>query len=174
MEVSQLRRRVGMVFQRPNPFPKSIFDNIAYGPRINGMGTAQRHGGAGGAQPAPRRAVGGGQGQAAQERLRPFRRPAAAAVHRARPGGGPGSAAAGRTLLRAGSHRHRQNRGAAVPHQGQLHRGDRHPQHAAGRAHRRLHRLLPDGQADGVRHGRSHLQEPQGKATEDYITGRFG
>jgi phosphate transport system ATP-binding protein len=38
MEVSGLRRRVGMVFQRPNPFPKSIFDNIAYGPRINGMG----------------------------------------------------------------------------------------------------------------------------------------
>src|SRR5262249_4495115 len=36
MEVSALRRRVGMVFQRPNPFPKSIFDNIAYGPRING------------------------------------------------------------------------------------------------------------------------------------------
>ncbi len=39
MEVSHLRRRVGMVFQRPNPFPKSIFDNVAYGPRINGMGT---------------------------------------------------------------------------------------------------------------------------------------
>src|SRR5277367_5930240 len=38
MEVSNLRRRVGMVFQRPNPFPKSIFDNVAYGPRINGMG----------------------------------------------------------------------------------------------------------------------------------------
>ena len=37
MEVSQLRRRVGMVFQRPNPFPKSIYDNIAYGPRINGL-----------------------------------------------------------------------------------------------------------------------------------------
>jgi phosphate transport system ATP-binding protein len=36
LEVSQLRRRVGMVFQRSNPFPKSIFDNIAYGPRING------------------------------------------------------------------------------------------------------------------------------------------
>jgi phosphate transport system ATP-binding protein len=39
MDVSQLRRRVGMVFQRPNPFPKSIFDNIAYGPRINSMGS---------------------------------------------------------------------------------------------------------------------------------------
>jgi phosphate transport system ATP-binding protein len=36
-DVTTLRRRVGMVFQRPNPFPKSIFDNIAYGPRINGV-----------------------------------------------------------------------------------------------------------------------------------------
>ena len=34
---TMLRRRVGMVFQRPNPFPKSIFDNIAYGVRVNGM-----------------------------------------------------------------------------------------------------------------------------------------
>ncbi len=32
-----LRRRVGMVFQRPNPFPMSIFDNVAYGPRIHGL-----------------------------------------------------------------------------------------------------------------------------------------
>jgi phosphate transport system ATP-binding protein len=35
-DVTALRRRVGMVFQRPNPFPKSIFDNVAYGPKING------------------------------------------------------------------------------------------------------------------------------------------
>jgi phosphate transport system ATP-binding protein len=35
-DVTQLRRRVGMVFQRPNPFPKSIFENVAYGPKING------------------------------------------------------------------------------------------------------------------------------------------
>ncbi len=35
-DVTVLRRRVGMVFQRPNPFPKSIYDNVAYGPRING------------------------------------------------------------------------------------------------------------------------------------------
>jgi phosphate transport system ATP-binding protein len=33
-----LRQRVGMVFQRPNPFPKSIFDNVAYGPRLNALG----------------------------------------------------------------------------------------------------------------------------------------
>jgi phosphate transport system ATP-binding protein len=36
MDVVALRRRVGMVFQRPNPFPKSIYDNVAYGLRING------------------------------------------------------------------------------------------------------------------------------------------
>ncbi|GMV11152.1 MAG: phosphate import ATP-binding protein PstB [Gemmatimonadota bacterium] len=36
MDVVQLRQRVGMVFQRWNPFPKSIYDNVAYGPRING------------------------------------------------------------------------------------------------------------------------------------------
>ncbi len=36
MDVVKLRRRVGMVFQRPNPFPKSIFENVAYGLRING------------------------------------------------------------------------------------------------------------------------------------------
>jgi len=42
MDVTSLRRRVGMVFQRPNPFPKSIFENIAYGPKVNGL--AKRNG----------------------------------------------------------------------------------------------------------------------------------
>ncbi|HBT75903.1 MAG TPA: phosphate ABC transporter ATP-binding protein [Planctomycetaceae bacterium] len=37
IDLVMLRRRVGMVFQRPNPFPKSIFDNIAYGPRLQGI-----------------------------------------------------------------------------------------------------------------------------------------
>ncbi len=37
LDVVQLRARVGMVFQKPNPFPKSIYDNIAYGPRIHGI-----------------------------------------------------------------------------------------------------------------------------------------
>jgi phosphate transport system ATP-binding protein len=38
MDLVTLRRRVGMVFQKPNPFPKSIFDNVAYGLRVNGLG----------------------------------------------------------------------------------------------------------------------------------------
>ena len=37
VDVADLRRRVGMVFQKPNPFPKSIYDNVAYGPRIHGL-----------------------------------------------------------------------------------------------------------------------------------------
>lgn len=37
IDVVELRARVGMVFQKPNPFPKSIFDNVAYGPRIHGL-----------------------------------------------------------------------------------------------------------------------------------------
>ena len=36
LDVVELRKNIGMVFQRPNPFPKSIFDNVAYGPRIHG------------------------------------------------------------------------------------------------------------------------------------------
>ncbi len=42
LDVTSLRRRVGMVFQRPNPFPKSIFDNVAYGARINGLHRQKR------------------------------------------------------------------------------------------------------------------------------------
>ena len=37
IQVEKLRERVGMVFQKPNPFPKSIFENVAYGPRIHGL-----------------------------------------------------------------------------------------------------------------------------------------
>ncbi|MDH7481024.1 MAG: phosphate ABC transporter ATP-binding protein PstB [Armatimonadota bacterium] len=37
VDVVELRKRIGMVFQRPNPFPMSVFDNVAYGPRIHGM-----------------------------------------------------------------------------------------------------------------------------------------
>ena len=41
MDVVQLRARVGMVFQKPNPFPKSIYENIAYGPRIHGLAASK-------------------------------------------------------------------------------------------------------------------------------------
>ena len=42
VDVVQLRERVGMVFQKPNPFPKSIYDNIAYGPQIHGLADSKK------------------------------------------------------------------------------------------------------------------------------------
>lgn len=42
MDINLLRKRVGMVFQQPNPFPMSIYDNIAYGPRIHGIKSKAR------------------------------------------------------------------------------------------------------------------------------------
>ena len=43
MDVVELRARVGMVFQKPNPFPKSIYENIAYGPKIHGLASRRPH-----------------------------------------------------------------------------------------------------------------------------------
>jgi phosphate transport system ATP-binding protein len=42
IDVVTLRKRIGMVFQKPNPFPKSVFDNIAYGPRVHGIRNRHR------------------------------------------------------------------------------------------------------------------------------------
>ncbi len=42
LDVVELRARVGMVFQKPNPFPKSIYENVAYGPRIHGLAAQRR------------------------------------------------------------------------------------------------------------------------------------
>ena len=43
VRVDELRKEVGMVFQRPNPFPKSIFENVAYGLRVNGIRDRPMH-----------------------------------------------------------------------------------------------------------------------------------
>jgi phosphate transport system ATP-binding protein len=42
IDVVQLRARVGMVFQKPNPFPKSVYENVAYGPRIHGLAESRK------------------------------------------------------------------------------------------------------------------------------------
>ena len=72
-DVVDLRRRVGMVFQRPNPFPQSVFDNVAFGPRVLGLthgeGDLRHRGG----KPARRRPVGRGQGRPEAGRPEPTR-----------------------------------------------------------------------------------------------------
>ena len=64
MDVVHLRRRVGMVFQKSNPFPKSIFENIAYGLRINGMAASKPNWRRDRGEPQTGGALGRGQGSA--------------------------------------------------------------------------------------------------------------
>ncbi len=76
-----VRTNVGMVFQKPNPFPKSIYDNIAYGPRVIGMKVDNMDDLV---EEALRecRPLGRGEGQAQAVGVRPLGRSAAAALHR--------------------------------------------------------------------------------------------
>ena len=87
MDVNLLRKRVGMVFQKPNPFPMSVYDNIAYGPRTHGIHRKATAGRNCGKQPAERRHLGRAERPPEQERFGAFRRAAAAALHCARAGG---------------------------------------------------------------------------------------
>ena len=128
----QVRKRIGMVFQKPNPFPKSIYDNIAFGPRLLGMkGDMDEI-----VESALRR---GALWDEVKDRLktnavRDVRRPAAAPLHRARAGDRARRAADGRAVLRARPDLHRADRGPDDGAQAVLLDRDRHAQHAAGRA----------------------------------------
>ena len=185
VSATEVRRRIGMVFQKPNPFPKSIYDNVAFGPRINGVtieGRARRDRREVAAQ---RGAVGRGQGPAEGLRARHVGRPAAAAVHRPHDRGRARGRADGRAVQRARSDRDRAHRGADARAEEQLHDRDRHPQHAAGRARQRPHRVLhrpsstpsPTGapaRSSSTTAPRRSSPTRSDERTENYITGRFG
>ena len=181
----EVRRRIGMVFQKPNPFPKSIYDNLAFGPRLNGDQEevrARRHRRA---LAAPGRAVGRGEGPAQVVGDGPVGRPAAAAVHRPvrrrRARGDPD----GRAVLGARPDRHGAHRGADAGDQDRLHDRHRHPQHAAGGAGQRPHRVLhhrgqprerpPHRACSSSSTRRAKIfSNPDDDRTEQYVTGRFG
>ena len=84
VDAVEVRKRIGMVFQKPNPFPKSIYDNIAFGPRVLGMKGDMDE--IVESRAPPRRALGRGEGPAQDQRVRNVGRPAAAPLHR--PGAG--------------------------------------------------------------------------------------
>ena len=138
----EVRRRIGMVFQKPNPFPKSIFDNVAFGPRINGRRKGldeiveQRA--------APGRALGRGQGQAEEVGVRALGRSAAAALHRALPRGRARRDPDGRAVLGARPDRDVAHRRPHDRPEARVHDRDRHAQHAAGGARLRHDRVHDD------------------------------
>ena len=110
VEPVEVRRRIGMVFQKPNPFPKSIYDNIAFGPRVGGfkgnmdelVETVA----------ATRGALGRGEEQPQGLGHGALGRSAAAPVHRPLHRGGARRHPDGRALLRARSGLDSQDRGA--------------------------------------------------------------
>ena len=158
-DLNLLRAKVGMVFQKPTPFPMSIYENIAFGIRLyerlpkSDLDEPRR------ARAAARRAVGRGQGQARRQRAVAFRRPAAAAVHRPHRRGAPGGDPVRRAVLGARPDLHRQDRGTDRRAQGRLHDRHRHPQHAAGGARVRLHRVHVSRRADRIRRDDAHVHD---------------
>jgi ABC-type phosphate transport system ATPase subunit len=109
IDVVELRARVGMVFQKPNPFPKSIYENVSYGPKIHGLARSK----ADFDQIVEQSLQKAGLWNEVKDRTghRSLRWPAAAPVHCARRCGQPGSHPDGRAVLGARSDRDRKSRG---------------------------------------------------------------
>ena len=84
--IDELRKSVGMVFQKPNPFPKTVFENVAYGLRVNGIRDKNIIEDVVVNSLEKSCIVGRSEGQAEEIRFRAFRRPAAAFVHSPRAG----------------------------------------------------------------------------------------
>jgi len=82
VDVVELRKRIGMVFQKPNPFPMSIYDNIAYGPRIHGQKNVDKIV----VRSLKESATLGRVSESWTSLLWPIRRAAAEAMHRQDPG----------------------------------------------------------------------------------------
>ena len=133
VDVVELRRRVGMVFQKSNPFPKSIFENIAYGLRINAMARSRSEL----AERVEESLVQAALWDEVKDRLTRIgaghvRRPAAAAVHRTGAGGAAGYPPDGRARVGARPDRDAAHRGTDLRPEEGVHHRHRDPQHAAG------------------------------------------
>ena len=147
VDVTRLRKQIGMVFQKANPFPMSIYDNIAYGPRTHGIRGKARLDDIVEALPARRGHLGRGQGSPEQERARPLRRPAAEALHSPRPRRGAGHPAHGREHQRPRPHLHQQDRRPCHGAEKPLYCYHGHTQYAAGSACVRQDRVFPSRRA---------------------------
>ena len=111
LDLNLLRSRVGMVFQKPTPFPMTIYDNIAFGVRLYEKLPKSEMDARVEFVAQADRAVGRGEGQTERERPQPLWRPAAALVHRADGGDQPGSYPVRRASLGPRSDLDREDRG---------------------------------------------------------------
>ena len=178
-----VRRTIGMVFQRPNPFPTmSIYDNVAAGLKLDGKRRSKNE-----LDSIVEKSLRGANlWEEVRSRLdKPgagsVRRAAAAAVHRARHRGRAAGAADGRAVLGARPDLDAGDRGPDPDAQGALHDRDRHAQHAAGGARFGAHRrsstssgVGKPGQLVEMDDTEKIFSNPSDKRTEDYISGRFG
>ena len=145
-DVIGLRRKVGMVFQKPNPFPMSIYDNIAYGPRLNGIKDKDKLD-----EIVEKSLEGAALWDEVKDKLKtPGTGLSGAPLHRARDGDAAGHPADGRADLRARPDVHAEDRRARQRAQKGLHGRHSHAQHAAGGAHLGLHGLLSAGRFDRI------------------------
>ena len=162
VSATQVRRHIGMVFQKPNPFPKSIYDNVAYGPRIAG-GLKKSE-----LDDVVEESLRGAalweevKGRLKSSGLGSIGRATATAVHRSSAGGATGSDPDGRAVFCTRPDRHGTHRGPDARDQGALHHRHRHAQHAAGRAHQRPGGIFHDR---GVTHQRSSHRCARGVRT---------
>ena len=166
VSATQVRRHIGMVFQKPNPFPKSIYDNVAYGPRIagarkkselDGIVEESLRGAALWDEVKDRlKSSGLGLSGGQQQRL----------CIATSPGRAARSDPDGRAVLGTRSDRHCPHRGSHARDQVSIHHRHRHSQHAAGRPHQRPGGLLHDRGLDrgrpshrGARRVREDIQD---------------
>ena len=173
--LTTLRRRVGMVFQKANPFPMSIYDNITYGPKLHGMQNKAELDELVEKLPAGRGPLGRGERPPEKERPGPFRRPAAAPVHRPRAGRQAGSAADGRAHQRPGPRLHHEGGRAderaerrTTPWSSSPTTCSRRPASATAPRSSCWASWWSAGPTAQI------FSTPQDKRTEDYISGRFG
>jgi ABC-type sugar transport system ATPase subunit len=164
VELMQVRKQVGMVFQRPNPLPISIRDNILFSHRLHAKGGGDVH------QGTPDEIVEESlrqvllwdkvkdQAQAQGDRTVAGR--TAEALHRPPAAGQAEDAADGRAVLGARSQGHRSGRGTALGAARPVHDPHRHPQHGAGAPRQRGVHLHADGQGRRARADRGDVRHP--------------
>ena len=169
VDVTWLRKQIGMVFQKPNPFPMSIYDNIAYGPRTHGIRNKAKLD-----EIVERSLRGAAIWDEVKDRLKKSALGLSGGhLHRTRAGRGAGYPPDGRGDLRAGPNFYLKNRRFDCRFEKFLYNSNCDPQHAAGHPYLRQVRLLPAGRAYRIWRYQPALLRPEGQEDRGLHYGPF-